>query len=151
LDDADEDIEKALNDDTIAKAEREELRRIMAEEKITLLEEQELSQLSEIDALTGSPLPHDVLLFAVPVCAPYNALNGYKYRVKLTPGTQRKGKAAKTAIAQFQRAADSSQREKDLIKAIPEMDLIQQMKASVKLSAPNLEKAKQQSRKKPTK
>jgi hypothetical protein len=45
-----------------------------------------------VDSLTGAPLPHDTLLFAVPVCAPYNALSGYKFRIKLTPGTQRKGK-----------------------------------------------------------
>eukprot|EP00160_Parvularia_atlantis_P019708 Unigene7850_Nuclearia_a/m.24103 Unigene7850_Nuclearia_a/g.24103 ORF Unigene7850_Nuclearia_a/g.24103 Unigene7850_Nuclearia_a/m.24103 type:complete len:101 (-) Unigene7850_Nuclearia_a:258-560(-) len=65
--DDDAELEKKLNDETLAKAEREELRRIMAEEKITLLEEEELSQLSEIDALTGMPLAHDVLLFAVRV------------------------------------------------------------------------------------
>ena len=29
------------------------------------------------------------------VCAPYAALQGYKFRVKLTPGTQRKGRAAR--------------------------------------------------------
>lgn len=77
------------------------------------------------------------------------------------------------ALSQFLRAAEITQREKvgststapsgnpqmtdhcvlllcgqDLMKAIPEVELIQQMKASVKLSAPNLEKAKQQSRKK---
>jgi hypothetical protein len=29
------------------------------------------------------------------VCAPYAALQGYKFRVKLTPGTQRKGRAGR--------------------------------------------------------
>lgn len=41
-DDEERTLEKALNDETLAKAEREELKRIMAEEKITLLEEEEL-------------------------------------------------------------------------------------------------------------
>lgn len=32
-----------------------------------------------LDCLTGQPHPDDVLLFAVPVCAPYTALSNYKY------------------------------------------------------------------------
>jgi len=55
------------------------------------------AQLTQLDALTGQPKPDDVLLFALPMCAPYNALANYKYRVKLTPGTQKKGKG--TAVA----------------------------------------------------
>nr|XP_009296578.1 nuclear export mediator factor NEMF [Danio rerio] len=31
-----------------------------------------------LDSLTGLPHPEDVLLFAVPVCAPYTALSSYK-------------------------------------------------------------------------
>ncbi|XP_063803618.1 ribosome quality control complex subunit NEMF isoform X2 [Pseudophryne corroboree] len=45
-----------------------------------------------LDSLTGQPDPEDVLLFSVPVCAPYTAMTNYKYKVKLTPGTQKKGK-----------------------------------------------------------
>lgn len=32
-----------------------------------------------LDSLTGTPLPEDEILFAVPVIAPYNALHSYKY------------------------------------------------------------------------
>jgi hypothetical protein len=42
--------------------------------------------------LTAVPLPDDVLLFAVPVCAPYISMTNYKYKVKLTPGNVKKGK-----------------------------------------------------------
>jgi NFACT protein C-terminal domain len=52
-------------------------------------------RVAQLDALTGAPVADDELLFALPVCAPYSALQGYKYRVKITPGTQRKGKAAR--------------------------------------------------------
>ncbi|XP_023283292.1 nuclear export mediator factor Nemf-like [Seriola lalandi dorsalis] len=45
-----------------------------------------------LTSLTGQPHPEDVLLFAVPVCAPYTALSNYKHKVKLTPGSQKKGK-----------------------------------------------------------
>lgn len=43
----------------------------------------------------GVPLEEDVLLAAAPMCAPYTAMQSYKYRIKLTPGSQRKGKAAR--------------------------------------------------------
>lgn len=33
------------------------------------------------------------------VCAPYSALQGYKFRVKLTPGSQRKGRAGRQVRA----------------------------------------------------
>ncbi|KAM9294302.1 ribosome quality control complex subunit NEMF [Gastrophryne carolinensis] len=45
-----------------------------------------------LDSLTAQPHAEDILLFSVPVCAPYTALTNYKYKVKLTPGTQKKGK-----------------------------------------------------------
>ncbi len=34
---------------------------------------------------------------AAQVCAPYSALQGYKLKVKLTPGTQKKGKGGRQA------------------------------------------------------
>uniref|UniRef100_A0A8C4QDE8 Nuclear export mediator factor n=1 Tax=Eptatretus burgeri TaxID=7764 RepID=A0A8C4QDE8_EPTBU len=43
-------------------------------------------------SLTGQPHVDDLLMFSIPVCAPYTALSNYKYKVKLTPGTQKKGK-----------------------------------------------------------
>lgn len=54
--------------------------------------EEEREKLNDLDYFTGNPLPSDILLYAVPVCGPYNALQTYKYRVKITPGTAKKGK-----------------------------------------------------------
>ena len=34
--------------------------------------------MSLLDSLTGSPLSEDLLLFAIPVCAPYTAVQNYK-------------------------------------------------------------------------
>ena len=42
-----------------------------------------------------------LLLFPVPVVAPYSTVLQYKYKVKLTPGTGKRGKACKTALAMF--------------------------------------------------
>jgi hypothetical protein len=49
--------------------------------------------------LQGIPRPDDVLLHALPVVAPYSLLAGYKHKVKLTPGSQKKGKAARQVRA----------------------------------------------------
>lgn len=83
--------------------------------------------LQVLDSLTGVPTTEDLLLFAVPVCGPYNALQNYKYKVKLTPGTVKKGKAARQAQELLCRALDVVQREKELMKAVPDMDMINAM------------------------
>lgn len=95
-----------------------------------------------LDSLTGLPHPDDVLMFSVPVCAPYMALSNYKYKVKLTPGTQKKGKAARTAVLSFMRGKDASAREKDLFRSVKDTDLSRNMPGKVKVSAPNLLAAK---------
>lgn len=76
-------------------AEQQEIAALLAEENVELLDPEDRDRLTQLDSLTGAPSSDDVLLFAVPVCAPYSALQGYKHKLKLTPGTQRKGKAAR--------------------------------------------------------
>ncbi|KAL3968799.1 myocardial zonula adherens protein [Sarotherodon galilaeus] len=95
-----------------------------------------------LTSLTGQPHPEDVLLFAVPVCAPYTALSNYKHKVKLTPGSQKKGKAARTAVFSFMKAKEVSPREKDLFRSVKDSDLSRNMPGKVKVSAPNLLAAK---------
>nr|XP_046267885.1 nuclear export mediator factor NEMF-like [Scatophagus argus] len=95
-----------------------------------------------LTSLTGQPHPEDVLLFAVPVCAPYTALSNYKHKVKLTPGSQKKGKAARTAVLSFTKAKDTSNREKDLFRSVKDADLFRNVPGKVKVSAPNLLAAK---------
>ncbi|GLD46937.1 nuclear export mediator factor NEMF isoform X1 [Lates japonicus] len=95
-----------------------------------------------LTSLTGQPHPEDVLLFAVPVCAPYTALSNYKHKVKLTPGSQKKGKAARTAVFSFMKAKEASTREKDLFRSVKDTDLSRNMPGKVKVSAPNLLAAK---------
>ncbi|XP_047512357.1 ribosome quality control complex subunit NEMF homolog [Pieris napi] len=92
--------------------------------------------------LTGAPYPEDELLFAVPVVAPYSSLHNYKFKVKLTPGTSKRGKAAKTAVQVFLRDKMASAREKDLLKAVKEENVARNFPGKVKLSAPQLHKHK---------
>ncbi|XP_063507266.1 ribosome quality control complex subunit NEMF isoform X2 [Pongo pygmaeus] len=85
-------------------------------------EEQDLDQQGNeenlFDSLTGQPHPEDVLLFAIPICAPYTTMTNYKYKVKLTPGVQKKGKAAKTALNSFMHSKEATAREKDLFRSV---------------------------------
>ncbi|KAJ2330691.1 hypothetical protein GGI00_003592, partial [Coemansia sp. RSA 2681] len=125
-----------------------------------------LEQLSVLDTLTAAPLPGDNLGFAIPVCAPYNALSQYRYRVKLVPGAMKKGKSCKMALTVTLAAADANKprstfshdpeeadrlemaailasREKELMKSVPETELIMQMLGKAKVVAPNIESVRQ--------
>uniref|UniRef100_A0A8C0B8G3 Ribosome quality control complex subunit NEMF n=1 Tax=Buteo japonicus TaxID=224669 RepID=A0A8C0B8G3_9AVES len=106
------------------------------DEKVTPLLVQEGEAL--LDSLTGQPHPEDILLFAVPICAPYTAMMNYKYKVKLTPGTQKKGKAAKIALHNFMQSKEASAREKDLFRSVKDTDLSRNIPGKVKVSAPHL-------------
>ncbi|XP_078035178.1 nuclear export mediator factor NEMF homolog Clbn [Augochlora pura] len=93
-----------------------------------------------LDQLTGKPVPEDELLFAVPVVAPYNMLLNYKFKVKLTPGTGKRGKAAKTALSVFLKDREITSREKDLLKAVKEETIARNIPGKVKISAPQIQK-----------
>ena len=96
-----------------------------------------------IDSLTVKPVPEDHLLFAIPVCAPYAALSDYKYKVKITPGSQKKGKASRMCVNIFCGDKGVTKREKDLLKAMTDQELIDAMVNNVKISAPNMQRAQQ--------
>jgi hypothetical protein len=76
-------------------AEHEEVRKLMLEEGIETLDDEEAGKMTLLDAFVGTPLPGDEIIEALPVCAPWGALGKYKYKAKLQPGTQKKGKAVK--------------------------------------------------------
>ena len=126
--------------------------------------------LSELDFFTGQPAPTDTLEYAIPVCAPYQALTHCKYKVKLLPGTLKKGKAVKQAMealkqqhqarrsgraapttaaavdddAKVQLAAED--REWQRICALDETLIIQQVIGNVRVQAPGLHDARHASK-----
>ncbi|EMD93001.1 hypothetical protein COCC4DRAFT_196848 [Bipolaris maydis ATCC 48331] len=57
------------------------------------------TNLQNLDAFTGRPLPNDELISAIPVCAPWSALSTYKYKAKMQPGSTKRGKAVKEVLA----------------------------------------------------
>ncbi|KAF7998364.1 hypothetical protein HCN44_009762 [Aphidius gifuensis] len=93
-----------------------------------------------LDQLTGKPFEDDELLFAVPVIAPYNTVLNYKFKVKLMPGTGKRGRAAKTAIAVFLKDKTITPREKDLLKAVKDETIARNIPGKVKISAPQIQK-----------
>ncbi|XP_064599750.1 ribosome quality control complex subunit NEMF-like [Liolophura sinensis] len=93
-----------------------------------------------LNLLTGIPVPEDEILFAIPVCAPYQAINSYKYKVKLLPGSTKKGKATKTAMNMFMHEKGATAREKDVLRIMKDVDMSRNIPGKVKVSAPNLHK-----------
>ncbi|KAL1803663.1 hypothetical protein ACET3Z_032310 [Daucus carota] len=119
----------------------------MEEDDIHEIGEEEKEKLNDVDYLTGNPLPTDILLYAVPVCGPYNALQSYKYRVKIIPGTAKRGKAAKMSMNLFSHMPDATQREKELMKACTDPELVAAIIGNVKVSATGLSQLKQKEKK----
>ncbi|KAL2062466.1 hypothetical protein VTL71DRAFT_6732 [Oculimacula yallundae] len=81
-------------------AEHEAARKAMLEEGNDV-DDAEEEKMTSLDALIGKPLRGDEILEAIPVCAPFSAMGNYKYKVKLQPGTQKKGKAIKDIMARW--------------------------------------------------
>lgn len=127
--------------------EAEELRKLNFEEGIEKLDDSELEGLGDLDAFVGAPLPGDEILDALVVCGPWDAIGGrYKWRVKLQPGTTKKGKAVREILGKWNGMVTDSEkktgpgsgegneamleeemvrmREGELIKAIREPEII---------------------------
>ncbi|KAG4210549.1 hypothetical protein ERO13_A02G056200v2 [Gossypium hirsutum] len=119
----------------------------MEEDDVNEIGEEEKGRLNDVDYLTGNPLPNDILLYAVPVCGPYSAVQSYKYRVKIIPGNAKKGKAAKTAMNLFSHMPEASNREKELMKACTDPELVAAIIGNVKITAAGLTQLKQKQKK----
>ncbi|KAI0847604.1 hypothetical protein F5Y00DRAFT_240611 [Daldinia vernicosa] len=114
-------------------AEHEEVRKMMLEEGIETLDANEAANLTPLDALVGTPLPGDEILDAIAVCAPYSALGRCKYKVKMQPGTQKKGKAVKEILDAWKAASTKKgvvdEKSEDKEKMWPrEVDLLKALK-----------------------
>jgi hypothetical protein len=99
---------------------------------------------AELYRLTGKPLDGDVLVSAVPVCAPYHTLSQYTFRVKLTPGNLKRGKAAKQCLDIFTKGKhvgnDLTKRQIYLIKQTTDSDWVNAMSGDVKIAASGVAK-----------
>ena len=125
-------------------AEESELARLAEEEGVGAEEGEggdSAQAEAELSDLTGRPLPDDLLHFALPVCAPYDALASYKFKLKLLPGAAKKGRSAKQAVQLFtqQHTERITRDELELLKLVPEQEFINVLVSNAKLSAPGLQ------------
>jgi len=129
--------------------EAAEVRQLLEDEGVTTLSKQEADKLSadQHRFLTPFPQSDDKMNFAMAVCAPYTCLTKYKYKVKVTPGTQKRGKSTKQALALFVGQNDCHEMERTLIKTIPDQEAIAVMVSDAKVSAAGLENAKRNAKK----
>ncbi|RWV83907.1 hypothetical protein GW17_00054424 [Ensete ventricosum] len=96
------------------------------DDSINDIGEEGREKLNDLDYLTGNPLPGDILLYAVPVCGPYTA---------------------KTAMNLFSHMPEVTNREKELMKACTEPELVAAIVGNVKITAPGLTQLKQKQKK----
>uniref|UniRef100_A0A1I7XUU7 Protein kinase domain-containing protein n=1 Tax=Heterorhabditis bacteriophora TaxID=37862 RepID=A0A1I7XUU7_HETBA len=89
--------------------------------------------------LTANPMEDDGLLHAIPVVAPYQVMSNFKYKVKLTCGTGKRGKAAKSALELFLRSKNPNNQEESLIRSLIGDDHVSRnIPGKVRVSAPQL-------------
>lgn len=82
-------------------AEHEEVRKQMLDEGAEALDDEEAQRMTQLDSFVGTPLHGDEIIEAIPVAAPWAAMGKYKYKVKLQPGSQKKGKAVKEILGKW--------------------------------------------------
>jgi len=123
--------------DTKAAQEARDVAQLLKDEGVKMLPED--AQVDQLDRLTGKPHADDILRHCVPVCAPYCALLSYKYKVKLTPGTQKKGRAAKMAKEALCREASQKSagvaRERELMSCMQDAEMVAAMVGEVRLAS----------------
>ncbi|KAK6759288.1 hypothetical protein RB195_021096 [Necator americanus] len=92
-----------------------------------------------ITQLISNPDSDDIIIYAVPMVGPYQVFQNFKYKVKLTPGSTKKGKAGKTAIDLFLRMKNTEVREREFIRAIASDDKTwANIPTGCRVSAPHL-------------
>lgn len=126
-------------------SERREVMRLLDEDGLVELENLERDTITTLDMLTAIPGLEDSVEYGLPVCAPYGALTNYRYKVKLMPGTTKRGKAYRSAMVLFLKQAEKDlgkfKQERDSLRLSPESDGIHGMLGNVKIMAPGLAEA----------
>ena len=93
-------------------------------------------RLEIVNRIVSAPFKDDDIEYCLPVCAPITATNALKYRMKVTPGSQKKGKAAKLAMEILSRAPFATPRELACVKAVADVDAAVALPAGCKISLP---------------
>ena len=102
------------------------------EERLKLDDE----RVAVVNRIVGAALKNDDIEYCLPVCAPMVAVNALRFRLKLTPGSQKKGKGAKLAMDVLSRAPFASPAETAAVKLVPAADCAAVLPGGVKISLP---------------
>ena len=93
--------------------ESEYLRRLNLEEGMETSDDHQVEALVDLDAFVGVPLPGDEVLDALVVCGPWDAIGGRcKWRVKLQPGTTKKGKAVREILSKWNGMSEREEKQR---------------------------------------
>ena len=79
--------------------------------------------------------------------APYTTIQSYKYKVKITPGTQKRGRVSKTVKDLFVKNGKDSKMETQLIKSVPDTEMTMVLINNCKVAAAGLTQIQQQKKK----
>ena len=112
---------------------------VVVEQDETPLEERlkiEAERLAVVNRIVASPFRDDEIEYCLPVCAPIAATNALKYRMKVTPGAQKKGKAAKLAVEILLRAPFATRDELAALRLVSEADAATCLPPGCKISMP---------------
>jgi hypothetical protein len=71
-------------------------------------------------------------------------MKDFLFKVKLSPGTIKKGKATKTAVELFMRSRECSPVQHGLLKGLSDTEMVAIMIGDVKISMPGLQLVKRQ-------
>ena len=115
--------------------EAEELERLAEEENIGDPSNAASSPLGLVDTLTAIPFDDDRLQFALVTCAPYSALTSYKFKAKLLPGSQKKGKVCSAALNLWTKQPGVREVEKDMLRGMREEEIMAVLLSNTKLAA----------------
>ncbi|CAD8142680.1 unnamed protein product [Paramecium pentaurelia] len=85
----------------------------------------------------------DKYLSLIPMVAPYSVIGTYKFKIKIAPGSLKKGKAGKEILNFFQVNKDITNQERQLLKMITDEEIVQTMLPGVKLTGVGMLQMKQ--------
>ena len=93
--------------------ESEYLRKMNLEEGMETSDDHQVEALVDLDAFVGVPLPGDEVLDALVVCGPWDAIGGRcKWKVKLQPGTTKKGKAVREILSKWNGMSEREEKQR---------------------------------------
>jgi hypothetical protein len=86
-----------------------------------------------VDNLTSLPHSEDTIMGCVVMSAPWITLQRFKYKIKLIPGSLKRGKAAQQVLNEFQKFGELSEQEKEALSNVNENEVLSVMINKVKV------------------